>query len=275
MAARQKKSDRTASTPAGVEHSRSAADSGNLKAAQEQAGAKRDAQLLAVTKELESLSYAISHDLRAPLRSVNAFSQLLREEYHDKLDEQGQEYVRILTESSALLARMIDGLLQLSRIGRGELQRETVDLAALATQIVTRLRETAPQREVEAVIASELKASGDERLLRMTLEHLLANAWKFTSKKGRARIEVGSEQQAEGVVFFVRDDGAGFDPEYAGKLFGAFQRLHSVSEFSGLGIGLALVQRIIGRHGGRVWAEAAVEKGATIYFTLPTEGEVE
>jgi light-regulated signal transduction histidine kinase (bacteriophytochrome) len=226
-------------------------------------------QLPAATKELESLSYAISHDLRAPLRSINAFSQLLREEYYDKLDEQGQEYVRILTESSALLSRMIDGLLQLSRIGRGELHRETVDLAALAAQIVARLRNAAPQREVEVAIASELKASGDERLLRMALEHLLANAWKFTSKKERAKIEVGSEQQAEGPVFFVRDDGAGFDPEYAGKLFGAFQRLHSGGEFPGLGIGLALVQRVISRHGGRVWAEAAMDKGATFYFTLP------
>lgn len=223
----------------------------------------------AATKELEALSYSISHDLRAPLRSINAFSQLLQEDYPDKLDEQGKEYVRIIVESSNQLARMIESLLQLSRINRGDLRRESVNLSELAGAMIDGLSRSEPQRRVDVVIAPGLKANGDERLLRMALDHLLKNAWKFTSGKEHARIEFGSEEQEGARVFFVRDNGAGFDAAFAGKLFGAFQRLHAATEFPGQGIGLAMAQRIVSRHGGRIWADAAVEKGATFYFTIP------
>ena len=164
---------------------------------------------------------------------------------------------------------MIESLLQLSRVNRGELRRDPVDLSAFAAEIMGGLREAEPQRDVRVKIHSNLQVEGDERLLRTALEHLLKNAWKFTSRKEKAAIEFGSQVNDGTRVFFVRDNGAGFDPNFAERLFGAFQRLHAVGEFPGQGVGLAMVQRIVNRHGGHVWADAAVDKGATFYFTLP------
>ncbi len=229
---------------------------------------ERTSQLEAINKELEAFSYSVSHDLRAPLRSVRGFSEVLLERYADKLDARGKEFLRRVCESSQHMDRLIEDLLKLSRVGRSELQHRPVDLSALATAIAGDLQQAEPQRSATVLIAPGLKAHGDERLLRIVLENLLRNAWKFTSKAPEARIEVGL-RRGEPPAFFVRDNGAGFDMAYADRLFGVFQRLHSSSEFPGTGIGLATVQRIINRHGGRVWAEGAVNKGAAFYFTIP------
>jgi signal transduction histidine kinase len=229
-------------------------------------------ELEGANKELEAFSYSVSHDLRAPLRSIEGFSQILLEDYADRLDEEGQDYLGRVRAASQHMATLIDDLLDLSRVSRGPLRREPVDLAALATGIIGELRRSHPEREVEVVIAEGLTANGDARLLRLALENLLNNAWKFTSKKPRATIEFGSiDREATERVYFVRDDGVGFDEAYAGKLFGAFQRLHGAEEFEGTGIGLATVQRIVHRHGGRVWAEGRVGGGAAFYFTLGGE----
>lgn len=242
-----------------------------LNTALERRVSERTAQLQASNKELEAFSYSVSHDLRAPLRSIDAFSQLVREDYEGKLDEQGKQYLDIVGESSRQMGRLIDDLLHLSRVTRSEMRRRPVDLSALARQIVAGLRQLEPQRQVEIVIAPDLKAEGDDRLLRIALENLINNAWKFTAKQPQARIEVGAEMQEGKPVFFVRDNGAGFDMAYANKLFGAFQRLHSANDFPGHGIGLATVQRIVNRHGGSIWANAVINEGATFYFTLPDE----
>ncbi|HWF19614.1 MAG TPA: PAS domain S-box protein, partial [Verrucomicrobiae bacterium] len=240
-----------------------------LNTALERRVAERTAQLQASNQELEAFSYSVSHDLRAPLRSIDAFSQLVREDYEDKLDEQGKEYLGIVGNASRQMGQLIDDLLHLSRVTRSEMRRGTVDLSALATTIMDNLKQLEPRRKVEMVIAPGLEAQGDGQLLRVVLENLLNNAWKFTSRKPEARIELGVEGQNAERVFFVKDNGAGFDMTYSNKLFAAFQRLHSTSEFPGHGIGLATVQRIIHRHGGRIWANSAVDQGATFYFTLP------
>jgi PAS domain S-box-containing protein len=229
---------------------------------------ERTAQLQASNKELEAFSYSVSHDLRNPLRSINSFTQLVRDDYEDKLDEQGRQYLDIVGEASRQMARLIDDLLHLSRVTRSELQPQPMDLSLLAEKILAGLRQAEPQRQVETMVAPRLQAEGDERLLRIALENLLGNAWKFTSRRVEAHIEVGSEMQDGERVFFVRDNGAGFDMADANKLFGAFQRLHTSGEFPGHGVGLATVQRIISRHGGRIWAAAAINQGATFYFTL-------
>jgi light-regulated signal transduction histidine kinase (bacteriophytochrome) len=226
-------------------------------------------ELEGANRELEAFSYSVSHDLRAPLRSIEGFSQILLEDYADKLDEEGEDYLGRVRAASRHMATLIDDLLDLSRVTRGPLRRELVDLGALATSIVEELRRSQPDREVEFVTEEGVVASADANLVAVALENLIGNAWKFTSRKPRARIEFGSiARQGEGLTYFVRDDGAGFDEAYAGKLFGAFQRLHAPEEFEGTGIGLATVQRIIHRHGGRVWAEGEVGGGATFYFTL-------
>lgn len=243
-----------------------------MNAALEQRVEERTAQLQVSNRELEAFNYSVSHDLRAPLRSISAFSQLLDEDYHDKLDDQGKDYLRIIGESTQHMTRLIDGLLHLSRITRGDIHCRMVDLGKLAEEIIGRLRQAEPERVVETVIAPDMQVDGDEGLLRIALENLLSNAWKFTAKVPQARIEFGSEMQAQGLVYYVRDNGAGFDMAYSGKLFGAFMRLHTTAEFPGHGIGLAIVQRIINRHGGRIWARAAVDHGATFYFVLPKAG---
>jgi PAS domain S-box-containing protein len=273
----------------------------DLNAALEKRVEERTAQLEASNRELEAFCYSVSHDLRAPLRSIDAFSQLVREDYGAKLDAQGHQYLNTVAEASRQMARLIDDLLHLSRVTRIEMYRQPVSLTALAEHVVAGFRQLEPRRQVEIKIAPDLMASGDERLLRIVLDNLLSNAWKFTGKKPSARIEFGvQEWTGEGVanangngngngvnvgagagagkvragerVFFVRDDGAGFDMQYAGKLFGAFQRLHSGDDFPGHGVGLATVQRIVNRHGGQIWAQSALGEGATFYFTLPEAG---
>jgi PAS domain S-box-containing protein len=229
---------------------------------------KRTAQLEATNKELEAFTYSVSHDLRAPLRSIDGFSLALLEDYADRLDEDGQDYLRRVRAASQRMAQLIEDLLQLSRLTRREMRREMVDLSQLVQTIAAELQQREPERQVGFIIEQGVAADGDAGLLRVALENLLGNAWKFTSKQPRARIEFGVTQRNGEAAYFVCDDGAGFDMAYADRLFSAFQRLHSASEFEGTGIGLATVQRIIHRHGGRIWAEGTVEQGATFYFTL-------
>ena len=226
------------------------------------------AQLEAANKELEAFSYSVSHDLRAPLRSIDGFSSALMEDYGEKLDAQAKNYLERIRAATQRMAQLIDDLLNLARVSRGEMRYEQVDLSAMAKVILTDLHNGEPQRNVECVVPEGVAAQGDPRLLRVVLENLLGNAWKFTRKKPQARIELGVAKQDGQQAYFVRDDGAGFDMTYVGKLFGTFQRLHAAEDFSGSGVGLATVQPIIRRHGGRVWAQGAEGKGATFTFTL-------
>jgi PAS domain S-box-containing protein len=239
-----------------------------LNAELEQRVVERTAQLQAANKELEAFSYSVSHDLRTPLRSINGFSHAILEDYADRLDAEGKGYLQNVLSASLRMGQLIDDMLSLSRITRSELYRTTVDLSNLARDIATKFQVSNPERRVEFIIPPELIVNADPNLMLIVLENLLGNAWKFTSKHLTARIELGMMQQEEHGVYFVRDDGDGFDMTYANKLFGAFQRLHSTTEFEGTGVGLTIVQRIIHRHGGQVWAEAAPGKGATFYFTL-------
>jgi PAS domain S-box-containing protein len=229
---------------------------------------QRTAQLRVINEELESFSYSVSHDLRAPLRSINGFSQVLLEDYADKLDEEGRDCLGRVKAASEHLARLIDDLLNLSRMTRSEMSNEWVDLSALVRDFAKELEQSDPEREVEFVLEDGIVAEGDQRLLRVVLENLLRNAWKFTGNQPQARVEFGLTELQGTQTYFVQDNGVGFDMAYADKLFGAFQRLHGTSEFPGTGIGLATVQRIIRRHGGSVWAQGAVGRGATFYFTL-------
>lgn len=227
--------------------------------------------LNALNKELEAFSYSVSHDLRAPLRTIDGFSQAVLEDYDDKLDEDGKRYLNRIREGSQQMAQLIDDMLNLSRLTRGEIHKETVDLSEMASVIAADLHRNEPNRHVDFVIQEGLVADADKRLIQAVLQNLLGNAWKFTSHHASALIEFGSFQQ-DGqpvqTVYFIRDNGAGFDMAYADKLFGVFQRLHDTTEFAGTGVGLASVQRIIHRHGGEIWAKGAVEQGATFYFTL-------
>ncbi len=225
-------------------------------------------KLAASNKELEAFCYSVSHDLRAPLRSIEGFSKALEEDYAENLDSQGKDYFQRIQRSSRHMSQLIDDLLNLSRITRSDMNYEMVDMSAMANEITTVLRSKQPERQVELVISKKIKAKGDERLLCVALENLLDNAWKFTGKHPRSRIEFGVTHNNGKEVYFVRDDGAGFDMAYVDKLFTSFQRLHDIKEFEGTGVGLATVQRIIHRHGGRIWAEGEVERGATFYFTL-------
>jgi signal transduction histidine kinase len=225
-------------------------------------------ELEAKNEELNAFSYSVAHDLRAPLRSLDGFSLALLEDYTDKLDEDGRQYLRYIRESAQQMAVLIDSLLELSRVTRSELRREAVDLTAMAHAIAERLRRSQPERDALFVISEGLIVEGDAGLLAIALENLLGNAWKYSSKRLQARIELASTQMDGRRALFVRDNGAGFDMAYASKLFGVFQRLHTISEFEGTGIGLATVHRIVRRHGGHVWAEGEVDRGATFYFTL-------
>ncbi|MBI2519101.1 MAG: hypothetical protein HYV97_01730 [Bdellovibrio sp.] len=224
--------------------------------------------LESVNKELEAFSYSVSHDLRAPLRGLDGFSQALLEDYKDKLDNRGKEYLGYVRSSSQQMAQLIDDLLNLSRMTRSELHREKVNLSEIVQSITETLIKTNPERDVEFRIADSLMAFVDRRLIKIAFENLLGNAWKFTSKRKHTIIEFGSCEHEGGRAFFIRDNGAGFDMAYASKLFGAFQRLHAATEYPGTGIGLATVRRIINRHGGKIWAEGFVDQGATFYFTL-------
>ena len=225
-------------------------------------------ELVAANKELEAFSYSVSHDLRTPLRSIDGFSQILLDDYADKLDEQGKGHLQRVRSAAQRMGQLIDDILSLSRIMRSEMERVPVDLSALAETIAEELKEGQPERKVEFIITNNLTANGDPRLLQVMLENLLGNAWKFTKKHPRARIEFGVKQDDDKPVFFVHDDGAGFDMTSVEKIFGPFQRLHDTSEYEGTGIGLTTVQRIVDRHGGQIWAEGEVEKGATFYFKL-------
>jgi signal transduction histidine kinase len=242
---------------------------------------------------LEAFSYSVSHDLRAPLRAIDGFSQALLEDYADTVDEQARHYLERVRAGTERMGQLVDDLLGLARVSRGEINPQPVNLSEIARDVAAQLQAARPNREVTFVCAPALAVEGDLRLLRVVLENLLGNAWKYTGKRAHAHVEFGvladgGSQMADGQscepgwgggndmpsaisdmrVFFVRDDGAGFDMRYVGKLFGAFQRLHTTAEFEGTGIGLATVRRIVHRHGGRIWAESAPDNGATFYFTL-------
>ena len=239
-----------------------------LNAELEQRVIERTAQLTAVNRELEAFSYSVSHDLRAPLRALDGFGHALIEDYGELLPEEGRFYVERIRAGTQRMGQLIDDMLKLSRLTRDEMRSDRVNLTEIARLIAADLHESNPERSVEFLIAEGLTVKGDARLLRAALENLLANAWKFSARQPHARIEVGAQGAGRDKVFFVRDNGVGFDMDYADKMFGAFQRLHGQSDFEGTGVGLATVQRVIHRHSGRVWAEGVPGEGATIYFTL-------
>ncbi len=242
---------------------------------------ERTADLVAANKELESFAYSVSHDLRAPLRGIDGFSQILLDDYGDKLDEQGRDYLGRVRRAAQRLGALIDDLLELSRVARHEMTRNTVDLGAITREVLDELQKSEPERRVDVRIHPTCPAIGDPQLLRVVLENLLGNAWKYTRKMDDARIEFGCQDKNGDCVFYVRDNGAGFDMTFANRLFSPFQRLHTSDEFEGSGIGLASVARVVRRHSGLVWAESAVGEGATFSFTLgradqplrPCEGE--
>jgi light-regulated signal transduction histidine kinase (bacteriophytochrome) len=215
-------------------------------------------QLEEANRELDAFSYSVSHDLRSPLRSIDGFSLALLEDYQDKLDAEGRSH----------LDRIRGATRRMSRVARFEMKRERVDLSAMARGMAARIRKNHPEQSAEFVIADGLIAYGDERLLTVVLENLFSNAWKFSTNRPDIMIEFGAEQRSDAIVYFLRDNGAGFDMAYADKLFSPFQRLHKVSDFAGTGVGLATVKRIVSRHGGKVWIESGIDKGTTVYFTL-------
>jgi signal transduction histidine kinase len=232
---------------------------------------QRTAELEAANRELEAFSRSVAHDLRAPLRSIDGFGRALLEDHGAQLDAEGLHYLGRMRAAAQHMGRLIDDLLGLSRVARGVLRRERVDLSEIARRVLVHLHEGEPARQVSIHITDGLVGDGDLPLCEVLLTNLLGNAWKFTGKTRDARIELGVRDDVSPPVFFVRDNGAGFDPAHAGKLFGTFERLHTASEFEGIGIGLATVQRIVHRHGGRIWAEGEVGRGATFYFTLAAE----
>jgi len=233
--------------------------------------ARSNTELIAANKELEAFSYSVSHDLRAPLRSIDGFSLALLEDYEAKLDAEGKDHLHRVRAATQRMGVLIDDLLNLSRVTRAEMKLQKVDLSAIGRFIGAELENSQPERRIEFHIQEGLGAHADSNLMRIALENLLGNAWKFTSKRESARIEFGQTNNHGSRVYFVRDNGAGFDSARAERLFGAFQRFHDRNDFPGTGVGLATVQRIIQRHGGRIWAESAVAKGATFYFTLLDE----
>ena len=230
--------------------------------------AQRTAELTTANHELSTFAYSVSHDLRAPLRAIDAFSQALLEDYAETLDDQGKDYLRRVRTNAGRMAQLIDDLLQLSRLARTELYLDTVDLSATVESIAADLQRGDPQRDVRWDIQPGLRVTGDPTLLRVLLDNLVGNAWKYTSRRPRAHISFGATVADGEAVYFVRDDGCGFDLAFADKLFRPFQRLHTVDEYAGDGVGLATVQRVIRRHGGRIWVDASPDRGATFFFTL-------
>ena len=232
---------------------------------------ERTGQLEVSNKELEAFSYSVSHDLRAPLRAIDGFSKALIEDVGDKLDETARRHLERVRNATSQMSHLIDDMLDLARLSRAEMRPQCVALGKIAEEIAGSLKQSQPERNATFVIADDLEVEGDSRLLRVALDNLLRNAWKFTSKHESARIEVGRADRNGSPVYFVADDGAGFDMDHAKLLFAPFQRLHRQNDFEGTGVGLAIVQRIIHRHGGRIWGEGAVERGARFYFTLGEE----
>jgi signal transduction histidine kinase len=224
---------------------------------------------LKANKEMEAFSYSVSHDLRAPLRAIDGFTQILVEDYGGKLDDEGNRIAGIIRASAVQMGKLIDDLLSFSRLGRAEVKKSAIAMGALADGVYKALKALAPERDIEFVMDAVPDINGDVDMIRQVWTNLFSNAIKFTSKKEKAKIEVGSTSDGNNVTYFVKDNGAGFDMKYIGKLFGVFQRLHSVEDFEGTGVGLANVKRIIERHGGKVWAEGKVGEGATFYFVLP------
>jgi signal transduction histidine kinase len=231
-------------------------------------------QLEASNQELEAFSYSVSHDLRAPLRGIDGFSQALLEDYGPGMPDEARDHLNRIRNAAQRMAQLIDDLLNLSRVTRAELRHEPIDLSAIAIAVVADLRRANPERQVQIQMPESLRATGDARLIGVVMTNLISNAWKFTGKTSEPRIDMGVEQSPQETIYFVRDNGTGFDMKYAGKLFGAFQRLHAQDEFPGTGIGLATVRRIVNRHGGRIWAESEPGKGTTFFFTLapPAKG---
>jgi PAS domain S-box-containing protein len=231
---------------------------------------KGNLRLEAANKELEAFSYSVSHDLRAPLRGIDGFSQALLEDYGSQLDETAKDYLQRVRAGTQRMGQLIDDMLNLSRVTRSEMHLEHVNISAVASEVIAELRQAHPDRQVQVDISGQISGIADSHMIRVIMDNLISNAWKFTSKRADAHIEIGAIAVGEETHYFVRDNGAGFDMAYADKLFGAFQRLHSAADFTGTGIGLATVQRVIHRHGGRVWAEGAVDQGAAFFFTLPS-----
>jgi PAS domain S-box-containing protein len=229
---------------------------------------RRAYELEALNRELEAFSYTVSHDLKAPLRSIEGFTRAILEDYAEKLDETGRDYLTRVHSASQRMSHLIEAMLNMARLTRGAIQEKTVDLSSLAQVTAHEIRKQATGRQVEFIIQKNVKAKGDQDMLQVMLENLLDNAWKFTSAHATAKIEFGTTNMDGKTVYFVRDDGAGFDMAFSDKLFKPFKRLHTESEFPGIGIGLAIAHRIILRHNGRLWAESAPEKGATFFFTL-------
>jgi signal transduction histidine kinase len=242
-----------------------------MNAELEQRVAERTRQLESANRELESFAYAVSHDLRAPLRSLSGFSQILCESSPAGLDDKSKHYLQRIQDASQRMSSLIEDLLALSRISRAELLARPVSLTQICLDAAAALREAFPEHRVQLETAPDLNVNGDARLLRIAMDNLLSNAWKYTAQAAQPHVAVGVQSGEHGPVYLVRDNGVGFDMAYAGKLFTPFQRLHAQSEFAGSGIGLVIVQRILARHGGRIWAEAAPGKGATFYFTLPDQ----
>jgi light-regulated signal transduction histidine kinase (bacteriophytochrome) len=221
---------------------------------------------------LESFSYSVSHDLRAPLRTIDGFSLALLEDCGEALNEVGKSHLARIRNATQRMGSLIDDLLNLSRVTRAQITIETFDFSSVVASVAAELQADQPDRQVAWNIQPGILATADSRLLRVAVENLLNNAWKFTSRRPSASISFGAREDNGAPVFFVKDDGAGFDPAYAERLFGAFQRLHATSEFPGTGVGLATVQRVVHRHGGRIWAESSVGQGASFFFTLPQNG---
>jgi hypothetical protein len=232
---------------------------------------EKSAQLEAAQKELETFSYSISHDLRAPLRHIDGFSKALLDDHAEALNEEGREYLARIGRAAQKMSFLIDDLQKLGRVTRQEMQRQPVNLSTLAQVVLLELKHAEPTRKVEFAIQEGVTGEGDPRLVRVLFETVLGNAWKFTAPNEAGRIEFGAVEREGRTVYFVRDNGVGFDMEYADKLFGVFQRLHRADEFEGCGVGLAIAQRVVQRHGGRIWAESEVGRGATFHFTLQGE----
>lgn len=230
--------------------------------------AKKAEELASANKELEAFSYSASHDLRSPLRTIKGFTEILKEDYSETLDETVQDYIDRIATSAARMEVLIEDLLNLSKIARYEVASENIDISNIASSILTELAHANPQRKVLWHVQDDLRDQGDSRLITIALSNLLGNAWKYTSKKDKAEIDVGAKKQENHIIYYVRDNGVGFDMKQANSVFVPFRRLHAESEFTGTGIGLAIVERVIKRHNGSIWCESEIGKGATFYFTI-------